>query len=77
MIWLSALLFFFQAAAPNPQIERGRTLFLADGKCGTCHALKGKGTAVGPDLKSSAASESALSLPLSAPRAPSMSKPSR
>ena len=50
MIWLSVLL-FFQAAMPNPQIERGQTLFSADGKCATCHALKGKGTAVGPDLR--------------------------
>lgn len=50
MIWLSVLL-FLQAAAPNPQIARGQELFFADGKCGTCHALKGKGTAVGPDLK--------------------------
>ena len=50
MIWLSILL-FLQASAPNPQIERGQTLFFADGKCGTCHALKGHGTAVGPDLK--------------------------
>lgn len=50
MVWLSLFL-FFQAAAPNPQIERGQALFLAEGKCGTCHALKGHGTAVGPDLK--------------------------
>lgn len=50
MIWISVLL-FLQAAAPNPQIERGQTLFFADTGCGTCHALKGRGTAVGPDLK--------------------------
>jgi putative heme-binding domain-containing protein len=50
MIWLSVLL-FLQASAPNPQIERGRTLFFADSGCGSCHALKGHGTAVGPDLK--------------------------
>ena len=50
MIWLSVLL-FFQASAPTPQIGRGQTLFFADGKCATCHALKGHGTAVGPDLK--------------------------
>ena len=50
MIWLSVLL-FWQAAAPNPQIGRGQTLFYADTGCGTCHALKGRGTAVGPDLK--------------------------
>jgi mono/diheme cytochrome c family protein len=51
MIWLSVLLFFLQAAGPNPQIERGQTLFFADNGCATCHALKGRGTAVGPDLK--------------------------
>ena len=50
MIWLSVLL-FLQASAPNPQIGRGQTLFFADAGCGTCHALKGRGTAVGPDLK--------------------------
>lgn len=50
MIWLSVLL-FLQASAPNPQIERGQTLFYADTGCGTCHALKGRGTAVGPDLR--------------------------
>jgi putative heme-binding domain-containing protein len=50
MIWLSVLL-FWQASAPNPQIERGQTLFYADTGCATCHALKGRGTAVGPDLK--------------------------
>ncbi len=34
------------------QIERGEVLFHEAGKgCGTCHALKGKGTAVGPNLK--------------------------
>ncbi|MGA3044002.1 MAG: c-type cytochrome [Bryobacteraceae bacterium] len=50
MIWLSVLL-FLQAAAPNPQIGRGQTLFFADNGCGTCHTLKGRGTAVGPDLR--------------------------
>ena len=50
MIWLSVLL-FLQASTPNPQIERGQTLFFADTGCGNCHALKGRGTAVGPDLK--------------------------
>ncbi|HTT60557.1 MAG TPA: c-type cytochrome [Bryobacteraceae bacterium] len=50
MIWLSVLL-FLQASAPTPQIERGQALFFAEGKCGTCHALKGQGTAVGPDLR--------------------------
>jgi mono/diheme cytochrome c family protein len=49
MIFLSVLL-FLQASVPNPQIERGQTLFYADTACGTCHALKGRGAAVGPDL---------------------------
>ncbi len=49
MIWL--LLFMAQSAAPS-QIERGEALFMdpATG-CASCHALKGKGTAVGPDLR--------------------------
>ena len=50
MIWLSLLL-LLQAAAPTPQIDRGQTLFFAEKGCGGCHALKGRGTAVGPDLK--------------------------
>jgi mono/diheme cytochrome c family protein len=50
MIWLSVLL-FLQASAADKQVERGQTLFAADGRCGTCHALKGHGTAVGPDLR--------------------------
>src|SRR5271157_2064229 len=50
MIWLSILL-FLQASAADKQIERGQTLFFAEKGCGTCHALKGKGTAVGPDLR--------------------------
>jgi hypothetical protein len=50
MIWLSVLL-FLQASPPNPQIERGQTLFVADTGCATCHALKSHGTAVGPDVK--------------------------
>jgi mono/diheme cytochrome c family protein len=49
MIW--AILFLAQAAAPT-QIDRGEALFTdsANG-CVSCHALKGKGTAVGPDLR--------------------------
>lgn len=49
MIWVVLLL--AQSAAPT-QIERGEALFFdtAHG-CGGCHALKGKGTAVGPDLR--------------------------
>jgi mono/diheme cytochrome c family protein len=50
MFW--AVLFFAQAAAGQTQIDRGEALFLnAENGCATCHALKGKGTAVGPDLK--------------------------
>jgi mono/diheme cytochrome c family protein len=49
MIWV--LLLLAQAATPT-QIERGEALFFdTDHACGGCHALKGKGTAVGPDLK--------------------------
>ncbi len=48
MFW--ALLLFAQSAAPT-QIERGEALFHGAAGCGACHALKGKGTAVGPDLK--------------------------
>src|SRR5580704_7402927 len=50
MVWLSVLL-SLQSAAPTPQIDRGQTLFFTEKGCGTCHALKGRGTAVGPDLK--------------------------
>jgi mono/diheme cytochrome c family protein len=50
MVWLSVLL-FLQASAPTPQIGRGQTLFYAEKGCGGCHALKGRGTAVGPDLR--------------------------
>jgi mono/diheme cytochrome c family protein len=50
MIWLSVL-FLMQAAAPNAQIGRGQELFNAENGCANCHALKGHGTAVGPDLK--------------------------
>jgi mono/diheme cytochrome c family protein len=49
IIWLALLM--AQAAAPS-QIERGEALYFdAALGCGNCHALKGKGTAVGPDLK--------------------------
>jgi mono/diheme cytochrome c family protein len=52
MIWL--LLLFAQAGTPSAptQLQRGEALFFdAAQGCGACHALKGKGTAVGPDLK--------------------------
>jgi mono/diheme cytochrome c family protein len=49
MIWLALLL--AQSAVPT-QIDRGEALFSdATRGCSSCHALKGKGTAVGPDLK--------------------------
>lgn len=39
-------------SALSPQIQRGQTLFMdAEKGCVSCHALKGQGTAVGPDLK--------------------------
>ena len=48
MFWI--VLLMAQAAVPS-QTERGEALFFdAQQGCGTCHALKGKGTAVGPDL---------------------------
>jgi mono/diheme cytochrome c family protein len=48
MFWI--VLFLAQAAVPS-QTERGEALFFdAQHGCGSCHALKGKGTAVGPDL---------------------------
>jgi putative heme-binding domain-containing protein len=48
MVWI--VLLFAQAAGPS-QVERGEALFFdAQKGCATCHALKGKGTAVGPDL---------------------------
>ena len=49
MIWLALLL--AQSAVPT-QIDRGEALFSDAARgCGSCHSLKGKGTAVGPDLK--------------------------
>jgi mono/diheme cytochrome c family protein len=49
MFWI--LLFLAQGAAPS-QIDRGEALFTdAANGCASCHQLKGKGTAVGPDLK--------------------------
>ena len=50
MFW--AVLFFAQAAAGQTQIDRGEALFMdVQNGCASCHSLKGKGTAVGPDLK--------------------------
>ena len=48
MFWI--VLLMAQAAVPS-QTDRGEALFFnAEKGCGSCHALKGKGTAVGPDL---------------------------
>jgi mono/diheme cytochrome c family protein len=48
------ILFLFllaQTASPT-QTDRGEALYMdAANGCASCHALKGKGTAVGPDLK--------------------------
>ena len=33
-----------------PAAARGRDLFFASNRCGSCHALGGRGTAVGPDV---------------------------
>ena len=47
MVWIALLL--AQAAVPS-QTDRGEALFFdAEKGCASCHALKGKGTAVGPD----------------------------
>ena len=49
MFWI--VLFLAQAAAVPSQTDRGEVLFFdAQQGCAGCHALKGKGTAVGPDL---------------------------
>ena len=48
---LFAALFLMQSAL-SPQIQRGQAIFVDATKgCVSCHALKGQGTAIGPDLK--------------------------
>ena len=48
MFWI--VLLMAQAAVPS-QTERGEALFFDTQQgCASCHLLKGKGTAVGPDL---------------------------
>jgi hypothetical protein len=43
---------FWAQTAVTPQIERGESLFFEPVKgCGVCHSMKGRGAAVGPDLK--------------------------
>jgi mono/diheme cytochrome c family protein len=54
MFWV--FLFLAQSAAAQSavpsQIQRGEALFFSSPPaCGTCHSLKGRGTAIGPDLK--------------------------
>lgn len=56
MIWLIVLILSSTAAAQTApeQATRGEALFFDSSKgqsCGTCHAIAGRGTAVGPDLK--------------------------
>ena len=51
MLRIVSFLFVVPTLWSQTQIERGEILFLnAEKGCGSCHALKGKGTAVGPDL---------------------------
>ena len=51
LIWL--VLLMAQSAAPPSQIDRGEALFADPALgCASCHFLKGKGTAIAPDLKS-------------------------
>jgi mono/diheme cytochrome c family protein len=46
------MLLFLMQAAPQTQIQRGEALFNdTENGCVSCHALKGKGTPAGPDLK--------------------------
>jgi hypothetical protein len=48
---LSTIVLLFAQAATTPQIDRGQAYFLDPSQgCASCHALQGKGTAVGPDL---------------------------
>jgi mono/diheme cytochrome c family protein len=50
-MFLFLAFFFAQSAAPT-QIDRGEALFTDSARgCASCHALKSKGTAIGPDLK--------------------------
>ncbi len=49
MLWIA--LWLWQAVA-TPQIQRGEALFFdANKRCAGCHAMKGRGTAIGPDLR--------------------------
>ena len=59
LFWLSLQVVASEDRQPIPaQAARGRELFLHSPKgtaCGTCHAMAGIGTAVGPDLTKLAA----------------------
>jgi mono/diheme cytochrome c family protein len=59
LFWLSLQVVASEDGQPIPaQAARGRELFLHSPKgtaCGTCHAMAGIGTAVGPDLTKLAA----------------------
>jgi mono/diheme cytochrome c family protein len=49
MLWIALML---AQATVTPQIDRGEALFFGTANgCSSCHLLKGRGTAVGPDLK--------------------------
>jgi mono/diheme cytochrome c family protein len=49
--FLAAPVWVLAQSAATPQVDRGQALFLdAATGCASCHALKGKGTAIGPDL---------------------------
>jgi len=48
MLWVVLL---WAQSAVDQQVQRGQALFLDTSHgCASCHALKGRGTAVGPDL---------------------------
>ena len=49
MFWIVLML---AQAAVTQQIDRGEALFFGSANgCSSCHSLKGRGTAVGPDLR--------------------------
>ena len=49
MFWIVLML---AQASVTPQIDRGEALFFGTANgCSSCHLLKGRGTAVGPDLR--------------------------
>ena len=50
MLWIVLML---AQATVTQQIDRGEALFFGTANgCSSCHLLKGRGTAVGPDLRS-------------------------